>query len=111
MTNVRYAPGEYRLRIEGHAGAGKPGEDLVCAAVTALAWTLIDALEQDDDFRAEIFLDQTAGIMDLRCDPDSDEAAEKCRYLLEIICGGLKLLEEHYPAHVRVTEEEDDGVY
>ncbi len=37
MTIVRCVPGEYRLRIEGHAGAGKMGEDLVCAAVTALA--------------------------------------------------------------------------
>ncbi len=111
MTNVSYAPGAYRLRIEGHAGAGKAGEDLVCAAVTALGWTMIDAIDRDDDFRAEIYVDQAAGIMDLSCDPETAEAAEKCRYLLEIICGGLKLLEEQYPAHVRVTEEEDDGVY
>lgn len=33
------------LSITGHAGAGKPGEDLVCAAVSALAWTLAANLE------------------------------------------------------------------
>jgi len=30
----------HRLRVEGHAGAGRYGEDIVCAAVSALVETL-----------------------------------------------------------------------
>ena len=40
MVQVRYNPDVPSLRVSGHAGAGKYGEDLVCAAVSILAHTL-----------------------------------------------------------------------
>ena len=43
MIRVTYEPREHRLRVEGHALAAPAGEDLVCAAASALAWTLVRA--------------------------------------------------------------------
>ena len=39
MIEVTY-DGETELTVAGHAGAGDPGKDLVCAAVTALTLAL-----------------------------------------------------------------------
>ena len=36
MTRVCYYRNEYRLRAEGHAGAGEKGRDLICAAESIL---------------------------------------------------------------------------
>ena len=35
----------YAFELEGHAGYAEPGEDIVCAALTALGTTLIGAVE------------------------------------------------------------------
>jgi uncharacterized protein YsxB (DUF464 family) len=40
MTRVRYDRADLCLSMEGHAGAGKPGNDPVCAALSALMMTL-----------------------------------------------------------------------
>lgn len=43
MISIKMMP--HGVEISGHAGAGEPGEDVVCAAVSALAWTLYAALD------------------------------------------------------------------
>lgn len=44
MITVRFTRnqtrGTVRMVMEGHAGAGEPGQDLVCAGATTLAYTL-----------------------------------------------------------------------
>lgn len=39
------ADGSFRLRLRGHAGAGAPGQDLVCAGASTLAHTLTGVVE------------------------------------------------------------------
>lgn len=36
---------ETRIRVEGHAGFGPPGRDIVCAGVSALFQTLVWSIE------------------------------------------------------------------
>ena len=38
--------GENRVTLRGHAGYAPPGEDIVCAAASALVFALIGALEE-----------------------------------------------------------------
>lgn len=54
MIEVYIRPTE--IRVTGHAGAGPPGHDIVCAAVSTLVATLNNALEEltYDKFDAEI---------------------------------------------------------
>ena len=47
---------QHKLTITGHARAGPHGQDIVCAAVSALALTLIHSIEQltEDKIEYEI---------------------------------------------------------
>ena len=40
------ADGSFHMTLSGHAGAGPKGQDLVCAAVSALAQTLEQAVQR-----------------------------------------------------------------
>lgn len=49
MIRVEFsAPGDgsFRLRLRGHAGAGAPGRDLVCAGASTLTHTLAEAVRR-----------------------------------------------------------------
>ena len=99
MTVVRYHPEEYHMAVEGHAGAGEKGEDLVCSALSILGWTLVQAAE---DFNMHLYLNDTEGSMDVRCYPD-EEDEEKCRYLFDTLAGGFEMISVKYPDYVRFT--------
>ena len=40
MTRIEYDRAAFSLTMEGHAGAGEAGNDLVCAALSTLMMTL-----------------------------------------------------------------------
>ena len=94
MTRVTYCPEEYRLRVEGHAGAGAVGEDIVCAAASILLWTLVDAAQE---FQMHLYTND--GIAEVNCYPD-EEQEEKCRFLFDTIWNGYGMLGENYPEHI-----------
>ncbi len=100
MTSVLYEPEEYRLRVEGHAGAAD-GIDPVCAGVSALAWALVEAATARDDFDAALFINDAEAVIEVECSP-SAEAAGDCRYMFEIILGGLMLIAEAHPEHMQI---------
>lgn len=45
MIKIRWCREEVSLDIKGHAGAGEPGKDLVCCAVSTLAQCLLNNME------------------------------------------------------------------
>lgn len=49
MTSIRYekAEGQLSLAIEGHAGYDQEGKDIVCAGISAIAYTLIGWLDHN----------------------------------------------------------------
>ncbi len=100
MTNVTYEPEEYSLRVEGHTGAAPAGEDLICAAASALAWTLVRAAIKRSEYRPRLFIDREQAVVDVQCFPE-ESAESDCRYLFEIIAGGFAVIEEHDPEHIR----------
>ena len=46
MTRVQYDRAGLRMRMEGHAGAGKSGRDIVCAAESILLLVLERQLQE-----------------------------------------------------------------
>ena len=44
MIKIAFNPKKYEIKIIGHANHGKKGEDIVCAAVSTLFYTLGKAL-------------------------------------------------------------------
>ena len=43
MSLIIYEPYTPAIEILGHAGFGEPGKDIVCAALSVLMYTLVDA--------------------------------------------------------------------
>ena len=47
MIEVRYDPDRLRLSINGHSGYAPIGQDIVCAGVSTLIYTLINSCDCD----------------------------------------------------------------
>lgn len=92
----------YHLKAEGHAGYA-PKDDIVCASVSALFYTLINYLEQ-------IGADDLAGTDDddflIECKALYQDEAVHTAFRMTVF--GLSLIAEQYPDNVSVTEESDE---
>lgn len=90
--------------IKGHAGYRKSGEDIVCAGVSAIAYTAVGALNE------------MAGVSDfiekdgfMKCSiPDNidDSLKQTVKIILESMVIGLKQIENSYSKYVVVEEQE-----
>lgn len=93
----------HTITIKGHAGYAPIGEDIVCAGVSTLAYTLIARLE---DLKAWEFKhkDSKTDGMTISCvttDHDED-IKEAIRFAMQ----GFTLLQDHYhKKYVQVTEK------
>lgn len=92
------------LSIQGHAGAAPYGQDLVCAAVSALAYALatrLTELEQQDALKEPPVIRLLSGNALISAVPKEAyirELAEAFR----VVAGGLHLLAEYYPNQLQV---------
>ena len=100
MIRAAFYARELRLTVEGHAGAGEPGHDLVCAAASTLVLTLAAALKRREvALETEVLTPGEAEVgVDLD-DMDLDTLAE-CRLIFDTICGGLEFLSETWPQYM-----------
>lgn len=91
------------LSLEGHAGAGRWGSDIVCAAASILAYTGAAAAQQ---LYREGQLQQRPQI---KLKPGSArivvENADAARSMLDVICTGYALLAVRYPKNVLLIRE------
>jgi len=90
--------------VEGHAGYDEAGKDIICSAVSAVAYTGINALD-------ELVGIKNYGIEDgyMICSIPTDlspELKEKVSIILETIVVGFKQLELTYEDYVSVIDEE-----
>lgn len=102
MIRIVYWPDENRVAIEGHAESAKEGEDLICAAVSALAHTLRCNLERLDGLEllraAEVIMEKGAARL---------SAVPKVRYrstvhmIFQSVCVGFDFLADEYPDFVK----------
>lgn len=90
--------------VEGHAGAGEAGNDLVCCAVSTVAYMGINALD-------ELVNIKSYGIEDgyMVCSIPADipvHLKDKVRIILETIVVGFKQLQLDNEDYVSVLDEE-----
>lgn len=85
-------PGGWRLTFSGHAGYSQ-GQDIVCAAVSILFFTLANRISERGDREEAAFFRSGEGRLFV---PDGHE-----RELSFVRCG-LALLAEQYPDNVEV---------
>lgn len=86
------------LTIDGHANFAEQGKDIVCAAVSVLAQTLIESIEEltADDVRSVI----EHGHIEL----NYRNLSETSRVLMDSFFIGCRMLESEYPECVTLTE-------
>ena len=90
------------LESLGHSGSAPKGQDVVCAAVSALVHGLL------------LGLSDVAEVRDLRCEVDPDvplirvswpeEVADSLDLLTRTVALSLKEIESGYPEYVSITE-------
>lgn len=105
MTSVtsRLYYDAHLLIIEGHAGSAEKGRDLVCAAVSALAVTLVACL-RDREADGQVILRRCVvrdGYVCVEAAP-ATENEEPLRAVFETVVTGLRLLADCYPDYVRM---------
>ena len=84
VTIYQNHSGQYvRIHCIGHAGFAKPGEDIICAAVSVLVINTLNATETD----------QKSGLIDIRFQhPGSHDA----KLLLDTMVLGLQAVQDQY---------------
>ena len=90
MIEVR--AGERRLVVQGHAGYGPAGQDIVCAAASALVYALAGRLRETG--RLERF-QSAPGYAEIAGTGD-------CAREFALVRCGLALLAQQYPGRVEV---------
>lgn len=93
MIQVIYYRSYNRLTIEGHAHSGEPGQDLVCAACSALAYTLaanVGNMETRGQVQ-DVIVQLEPGNAVIGCRPKNKYTAIVAR-IMEAICVGFEIL-------------------
>lgn len=93
----------YEVKAKGHAGAGKYGQDIVCAAVSCLMQTL--ANEVEEAARAGLValgaVAHGEGWMKVEVTP-THESCDMVETWVELVQDGLDALAESYPENVEL---------
>jgi hypothetical protein len=92
------------FEISGHAGWAEKGEDIVCAAVSALSITTVNAIEtyvlQDGEYEEAVDA-ETGQIIFMLKRTDHDT-----QLLIDTMMLGFKQMEERYPKYIRLKTKE-----
>ena len=100
MINITFDPKSLELRVEGHAQHGKKGEDIVCAAISTLFYTLLEALHQSEEMIADaVEYDDKDGNGYIKCSPRKEYIGNVTRTYWTILVG-MELVAENYPNNV-----------
>ncbi len=90
---IRVRAGERRITVSGHAGYAPAGQDIVCAAVSALTYALAGYLEETGQ----------AARSDIRRGYADIEGAEGCGAAFALVRCGMEQLAAAYPDCVEMT--------
>lgn len=102
----RSASGEVRgFLAAGHAGYAEKGDDIVCAAVSALTQTAVNALEEHAAVKPVVEVDKKSGR--LRCELPAvldPKQAERAQIILESMVTGLRGIAREYGDYIQLKE-------
>jgi hypothetical protein len=110
MTSVTFFRQEGRLvgfRASGHTGYAEAGEDIVCAAVSALCQTAVLGVQRVIGLPVVETEDESAPLLELLLEERFDQALERdADLLLRTLEEGVTDISKQHPAFVRVIHRE-----
>ncbi len=87
------------VRISGHAYAGDPGKDLICAAVSSIGTGTMNALDEMVPDTCELKLNEN---IEIRVIQDSRDV----QLILNAMLIQLKTIAEEYPKYLEIDRKE-----
>jgi uncharacterized protein len=93
-----------QLKAQGHAGRAKSGENLVCAAVSSLMYTAINALESVAGVVPMIHKNDQTALLQFTL-PDGCESHD-AQVILRTVIQGLTDISLEYPKLVGITTQD-----
>lgn len=108
MTSVFYSRTEdgHELMISGHAGYDSEGRDIVCSAVSAIAYALLGFLENEANDASDYAYMTESGLLGVTA-----AASDRVDVAFDMALIGLMQIAKNYPDYVRVSifpQEADD---
>ena len=106
MTKVKFKQSGniFRIGIDGHAGYN-PGNDIVCASCSTLAYTLLQCLLAEKENGAFLMflqdIDEKSGHFYIKCKARQERAAQ-IGLIVNVIAAGFALVQQKHPEHVEV---------
>lgn len=91
-------------RITGHSGQAEAGRDIVCAAVSILGCTCVNALESVCGI-IPLVTENDAGVLSFQLPETNPEENAKAQILMGALKQGLTDLADSYPRNVTLTIE------
>lgn len=101
MIEIYYDPRKLYVTLKGHAGAGVPGQDLICCAASAITYTLAANIRrmQKRGWLKKARIRLAPGDAEIICTPCA-KAQEAVRCRVEAVCLGFAMLAQEYPEFV-----------
>lgn len=102
MIEVVYHKQYHRVTVEGHAYSAEPGHDLVCAAASALAYTLaanVANLADCGHVRIDS-MELNSGKAEISCKPVTRHKST-VGLVYQAVCVGFEILAKDYPQYIR----------
>lgn len=95
----------FSLTINGHAGAGEVGNDLVCASASILAYTLAYDVQIHEEMGVldNVIVKLEEGDSVIKCQCKNRETYNYLRRAFVVISNGFLLLQNDYPENVRTV--------
>ncbi len=107
MTNVTLYSSNKQLvgfKLEGHAGFDEEGYDIVCAAISILATTAINSIENVGKVKPMQVIDEEKAFIDIVLPNNiSQEQRHDCEVMLSMFEQGLKDIVEQYPQFLKIN--------
>jgi len=95
------------FKISGHAGYAPAGEDIICAAVSALAQATVNGLKNVLGAPVIFDVDDEAPLVEARLLPEvSPDMFEKAQILFQTLLQAIESIQRDYPQYVRTFFKE-----
>lgn len=93
-TFFKDSSGHYRgFSLLGHAMYAQAGNDIICAAVSALSVNTVNSIEAFTADRIEVAVDEETGMLSCSF---SDAISDESQLLVDSLCLGLKGIRDDY---------------
>jgi len=105
LTVIREGEMFREFVLSGHAGYGKYGQDIVCAAVSALITTCVNALETVAGVKPTVEQEAASAMIRVTLPNNMDEVARHdAQVILRTTLQGFEDISSVYPKHMKIID-------